>query len=39
MIVVAKTLGIMHLWGLYFWVSLVITYVVTATDRKNLAIK
>jgi nucleoside recognition membrane protein YjiH len=34
MIVVAKTLGIMHLWGLYFWVSLVITYVVTALTAR-----
>lgn len=30
MIVVAKTLDIMDLWNLYFWVTLVITFIVTA---------
>ncbi|MCU6600729.1 YjiH family protein [Peribacillus frigoritolerans] len=30
MIVVAKTLGLMDLWSLFFWVSLGITYLVTA---------
>ncbi|WP_307439626.1 YjiH family protein [Bacillus sp. V2I10] len=30
MIVIAKTLGIMDKWNLYFWVSLVVTFLVTA---------
>ncbi|PLR78900.1 histidine transporter [Bacillus sp. V3-13] len=30
MIVIAKTLGIMDRWNLYFWVSLVVTFLVTA---------
>jgi len=30
MIVIAKTLGLMELWNLYFWVSLVVTFLVTA---------
>ncbi|MFY0542653.1 YjiH family protein [Brevibacillus sp. H7] len=30
MIVIAKTLGLMEIWNLYFWVSLVITFLVTA---------
>ncbi|WP_077328593.1 YjiH family protein [Virgibacillus siamensis] len=30
MIVVAKTLGIMDIWNLYFWVTLVVTFLVTA---------
>ncbi|MBO8163471.1 MAG: YjiH family protein [Brevibacillus sp.] len=30
MIVVAKTLGLMEIWNLYFWVTLVVTFVVTA---------
>ena len=30
MIVVAKNLGLMDLWSLFFWVSLAITYLVTA---------
>lgn len=30
MIIVAKTLNIMELWNLYFWTTLVITFIVTA---------
>lgn len=30
MIVVAKTLGLMDIWNLYFWATLVITFLVTA---------
>lgn len=30
MIVIAKTLDIMSIWNLYFWVSLVVTFLVTA---------
>ncbi|GAA0591816.1 YjiH family protein [Virgibacillus siamensis] len=30
MIVVAKTLGIMDIWNIYFWVTLVVTFFVTA---------
>ncbi len=30
MIVIAKTLGLMEYWNLYFWVSLVVTFLVTA---------
>jgi len=30
MIIVAKTLGIMNLWTKYFWVTLVVTFIVTA---------
>lgn len=30
MVIVANTLGIMHLWNTYFWGSLVITFIVTA---------
>lgn len=30
MIVVAKTLGIMDIWNIYFWVTLVVTFLVTA---------
>lgn len=30
MIIVAKTVGIMDLWGLYFWTTLIVTYLVTA---------
>lgn len=30
MIVVAKTLGLMEIWNTYFWVTLVVTFVVTA---------
>ncbi|WP_257348461.1 YjiH family protein [Pseudalkalibacillus decolorationis] len=30
MIVVAKTLGIMDIWNLYFWITLVVTFLVTA---------
>lgn len=30
MIIVAKTLGLMEMWNLYFWTTLVITFIVTA---------
>ena len=30
MIVVAKTLGLMHIWNTYFWVTLIVTFLVTA---------
>jgi len=30
MIVIAKTLGLMEIWNLYFWVTLVVTFLVTA---------
>lgn len=30
MIVVAKTLDIMHIWNLYFWLTFLVTFVVTA---------
>jgi nucleoside recognition membrane protein YjiH len=30
MIVIAKTLGLMDVWNLYFWLSLVVTFLVTA---------
>jgi nucleoside recognition membrane protein YjiH len=30
MIVVAKTLGLMEMWNLYFWVTLIVTFIVTA---------
>ncbi|KEK23235.1 YjiH family protein [Bacillus gaemokensis] len=30
MIIIAKTLNIMHLWNLYFWITLVVTFIVTA---------
>ncbi|GHH96624.1 YjiH family protein [Neobacillus kokaensis] len=30
MIVVAKTLDLMHIWNLYFWLTLVVTFAVTA---------
>lgn len=34
MIIVAKTLGIMHLWTEYFWVTLVVTFIVTAITAR-----
>lgn len=30
MVIVAKTLGLMEIWNTYFWVTLVVTFVVTA---------
>ncbi|EEL45029.1 hypothetical protein bcere0021_28930 [Bacillus cereus Rock3-42] len=30
MIIIAKTLDIMHLWNVYFWTTLVVTFIVTA---------
>ena len=34
LLVVAKTLNIMNHWGLYFWVSLIVTFVVTAITAR-----
>lgn len=34
MIVVAKTLGLMDYWNLYFWVTLIITFAVTAITTR-----
>lgn len=34
LLIVAKTLDIMDHWGLYFWVSLVVTFVVTAITAR-----
>jgi len=34
MIIVAKTLGIMEHWNLYFWATLVITFIVTAITAR-----
>ena len=34
MIIVAKTLGIMNLWTKYFWVTLVVTFIVTAITAR-----
>lgn len=34
MIIVAKTLGIMHLWNEYFWITLVVTFIVTAITAR-----
>lgn len=30
MIIIAKTLNIMHLWNMYFWTTLIVTFIVTA---------
>ncbi|MDO5116776.1 MAG: YjiH family protein [Synergistaceae bacterium] len=34
LLIVAKTLNLMEHWGLYFWVSLVVTFVVTAITAR-----
>lgn len=34
LLIVAKTLNIMDHWGLYFWVSLVVTFIVTAVTAR-----
>ena len=34
MIIVAKTLGIMDLWNEYFWITLVVTFIVTAITAR-----
>ncbi|MEW9095153.1 MAG: YjiH family protein [Clostridiaceae bacterium] len=34
MIIVAKTLDIMHLWNTYFWLTFVITFIVTAITAR-----
>lgn len=34
MIIIAKTLGIMNLWTKYFWVTLVVTFIVTAITAR-----
>lgn len=30
MVIVAKTIGLMDMWNLYFWVTLIVTFIVTA---------
>lgn len=30
MVIVAKTLGLMEIWNMYFWITLVVTFIVTA---------
>lgn len=30
MVIVAKTLGLMNIWNLYFWITFIVTFVVTA---------
>jgi len=34
MVIVAKTLGIMDMWNLYFWLTLIITFIVTAITTR-----
>lgn len=34
MIIVAKTLGIMNMWSEYFWITMVVTFVVTAITAR-----
>lgn len=34
MVIIAKTLGIMEYWNLFFWVSLVVTFIVTAITAR-----
>lgn len=34
MVIVAKTLGIMEYWNVFFWVSLVVTFIVTAITAR-----
>lgn len=34
MVVVAKTLGLMDMWNFYFWISLVITFIITAVTAR-----
>ena len=34
LLIVAKTLGLMDRWGLYFWVTLVVTFVVSAVTAR-----
>lgn len=34
MIIIAKTLGIMNIWNTYFWVTLVVTFIVTAITAR-----
>ncbi len=37
MIIIAKTLDIMHLWNIYFWTTLVVTFIEIRYHRKNPA--
>ncbi|MEW9093581.1 MAG: YjiH family protein [Clostridiaceae bacterium] len=39
MIIVAKTLGIMDMWNKYFWVTLVVTFIVTAITARLRPLK
>jgi nucleoside recognition membrane protein YjiH len=34
MVIVAKTLGLMEMWNLYFWITLVVTFIVTAITTR-----
>mgnify|MGYP003488825279 FL=1 len=34
MVIVAKTLGLMEMWNLYFWLTLVVTFIVTAITTR-----
>ena len=34
MVIVAKTLGLMDMWNLYFWVTLIVTFIVTAITTR-----
>jgi nucleoside recognition membrane protein YjiH len=34
MVIVAKTLGLMDMWNLYFWITLVVTFIVTAITTR-----
>lgn len=34
MLIVAKTLGLMEIWGTYFWITMVITFAVTALTTR-----
>ncbi|AYC30646.1 YjiH family protein [Paenisporosarcina cavernae] len=34
MVIVAKTLGLMDMWNLYFWITLVVTFLVTAITTR-----
>jgi nucleoside recognition membrane protein YjiH len=39
MIIVAKTLDLMHLWNVYFWMTIFITFIVTAITARIYPIK
>lgn len=34
MVIVAKTLGLMDMWNMYFWITLVVTFIVTAITTR-----